>query len=407
MTATAAPRALLHLAAALAVLLLAAPAAARADAAQVTVVSPGGTAQTIALDALAGQEDVSAAYTLRGPEGEARPAISGFSLGKLIDVAGADPFTFSYLEVQRPAGGAVLLSRGQALQAQGFADGPPVVYAAASGTGFLRPATGAGDLNAADSFEAPQGITIVLRKGTPLKVSVKASTQRTEAGKAVTFSATAEGAGAGEELTFSWYFDDGVSAEGSRVQHTFKRRGSYDVVVGVTTPSDRTGATAVVTVQVGEPIGGPDRKGGGRNRSAGAPDHGAADGPASGSGRGVPSGGSGAAGPLPSTGPAAAPRPAPAPRPASPRPSAPRREPRPVPTEIGAPVSGELIGAPVDATQPLETGRRAAARTGKLDNEGGGGLSGTALGVLATLGLIGLGAGLEARGVALLRRRGA
>ena len=407
MTATAAPRALLRLAAALAALLLAAPAAARADAAQVTVVSPGGTAQTIALDALAGQEDVSAAYTLRGPEGEARQAVSGFSLRKLIDVAGADPFTFSYLEVQRPAGGAVVLSRGQALQAQGFDDGPPVIYAAASGTAFLRPVTGAGDHNAPDSFEAPQGITVVLRKRTPLKVRAKASKRRTEAGEAVSFTATAEGAGAGEELIFSWYFDDGGSAEGPRVQHTFKRRGSYDVVVGVTTPSDRTGATAVVTVQVGEPIGGPDRKGGGRNRSAGAPDHGAADGPATGTGRGVPSGGSGAAGPLPSTGPAAAPRPAPAPRPASPRPSAPRREPRPVPTEIGAPVSGELIGAPVDATQPLETGRRAAARTGKLDNEGGGGLSGTALGVLATLGLIGLGAGLEARGVALLRRRGA
>lgn len=396
MTATNAPRALLCLALALVAALLAAPAAARADAAQVTVVSPGGGSQTIALDALAGQEDVAATYALRAPSGESSRAVNGFSLGKLIEVAGADPFTFSYLEVQRPAGGAVLLSRAQALQAQGFDDGPPVVYAAAAGTGFLRPSTGAGDLNAADSFEAPQGITIVLRKGTPLKVTVKASKQRTEAGEAVTFTATAEGAGAGEELIFSWYFDDGNSAEGARVRHAFKRRGSYDVVVGVTTAGDRTGATAVVTIQVGEPLGGPNRKGGGRNRSAGAPDHGAADGPATGSGSGVPSGAS--------PGPATATAPAPVPSP--PQPTAPRREPPPTPTEIGETVSGELIGAPVDPSQPQRESRQAAARTGRLDNEGGGGIPGTALGVLATLGLLGLGAGIEARGIAVLRRRG-
>jgi len=401
MTATA-PRALPRLTFLLAVLFLLAPAAARADAAQVTVVSPGGASQTIALDALAGQEDVSATYTVRGPAGETRQSVNGFSLAKLIDVAGADPFTFSYLEVQRPAGGAVVLSRGQAVQGQGFADGPPVVYAVASGTAFLRPSAGEGDDNAADSFEAPQGITIVLRKGRPLKVTVKASTHKTEVGETVSFTATAEGAGAGEELTFSWYFDDGQSAEGPRVRHAFKRRGSFDVVVGVTTPTDRTGATAVVTIQVGEPIDGPNRKGGGRNRAAGAPDHGAADGPAKGSGRGLGSGSAGAA----EAGATADAVPTPVPAPA-PKPAAPRREPPPTPTEIGEPVSGELIGSPVDPSRPAEQSRQAAARTGKLDENGGGGLSGTALGVLATLGLIGLGAGMEARGVAVFRRRGA
>ena len=60
--------------------------------------------------------------------------------------------------MQRPAGGAVLLSRDQALDPGAFATGPPVVYATGTGTGFLRPSAGTGDLNAGDSFDAPQGI---------------------------------------------------------------------------------------------------------------------------------------------------------------------------------------------------------------------------------------------------------
>src|SRR5262249_48915067 len=60
--------------------------------------------------------------------------------------------------------------------------------------------------------------------------------------------------------------------------HSFAERGSYDVVVGVTTPGDRAGASAVVTIQVGAPLSGPDRKGGGRRHETTAPDHGAAAG---------------------------------------------------------------------------------------------------------------------------------
>ena len=248
---------------------LTAPAieAARADAAQATVVSPGGAQQTLSLDALAGSEDVvDRGYVLRAGEGESSQVVSGFSLAALIEAAGADPFGFSYLEVLRPAGGAVLLSRHQALDPGAFAEGPPVVYASAAGTSFLRPSGGAEDLNASDSFEAPQGVTIAMRKGSPLQVSAEASTSRTRPGEKVRFCAAVEGAGAGEELTYSWYFDDGGSAAGASASQAFARRGSYDVVVGVTTPGDSTGASAVVTVQVGPPLEGPDRKGGGTRR---------------------------------------------------------------------------------------------------------------------------------------------
>ncbi|HVY79070.1 MAG TPA: PKD domain-containing protein, partial [Solirubrobacterales bacterium] len=252
---------------------------ARADDAQVTVISPGGGQQTLSLAALAGREDVvGRPYSLQDAGGESSVTLTGFSLAAIFAAAEIDPYAFSYVEVQRPAGGSVLLSRHQALDADAFGDGPPVLYATAGGTGFLRPSAAAGDLNANDSFTAPKGVTVSLRRGSPLRVRARASTLRTRPGRKVSFSAIVARAGAGEQLEYSWYFDDGHSASGPEASHSFGRRGSYDVVVGVTTPGDRAGASAVVTIQVGAPLSGPDRKGGGRRHEATAPDHGAAAG---------------------------------------------------------------------------------------------------------------------------------
>ncbi len=359
--------------------------AAKADVAQVTVVSPGGAQQTLSLDALAGQEDVrGATYALRSASGESAQAITGFSLAKLLDASGADPYSFSYLEVQRPAGGAVLLSRHQALDPSAFADGPAVVYATASATGFLRPSGGSEDFNADDSFEAPQGVTLVLRKDSPLRVVAKASPLKTKPGQQVSFEAIVERAGAGEQLTYSWSFDDGHSASGASVEHSFGKRGSYDVVVGVTTPGNPAGASAVVTVQVGPPLAGPDRKGGGRNRDVEAPDHGAATGTPGAATPGLPAA-------SPESGVGVAPTDAQRGR----RPRVRRSNADTAPA--GEPVVGELVSA----TAPVYKEKSVGARTGQLD-EGDGegpGLSGAALGILVTVGLLGAGAMIEARGL--------
>jgi hypothetical protein len=362
---------------------------ALADAAQVTVVTPSGSEQTLALEALAGSEDVvERGYLLRSASGESGTTVTGFSLATILAAAEADPFGFSYLEVQRPAGGSsVLLSRHQALDPGAFPEGPPVVYATAAGTGFLRPSAGSEDVNANDSFEAPQGIALVLRKGSPLLVEVKASTERTRPGKAVSFSAVVGRAGSGEQLSYSWYFDDGHSASGASAQHSFAKRGSYDVVVGVTTPGDRAGASAVVTIQVGAPLSGPNRKGGGHNRDAEAPDHGVATGTRGavppGPGAGLPGSGVGAA--PPDTRPTAA---------LSVRRSNTDTALRDA--AAGEPVAGQLVSSttPIDPEDPV------AARRGQLENDGGGSsLPSAALGVLTTLGLLAAGALVEARGL--------
>lgn len=362
-------------------------AGAQADAAQVTVVSPGGASQTLALDALAGSEDVvGKSYALRAGEGVSSQTVTGFSIAKILEAAGADPYSFSYLEVQRPAGGTVQLGRDQALDTSAFADGPPLVYATPDGTGFLRPSAGEEDLNATDSFVAPQGISVILRKGAALQVKARASKPWTRPGQPVRFSAVVERAGAGEELTYSWHFDDGHSAEGAEVSHSFAKRGSYDVVVGVTSSADDPGTSAVVTVQVGAPPAGPNRKGGGHNQKADAPDHGAANGPWTGAGTGGDVGGS--AGDVVTTPSAAA---------TESRLPKHREDPPAVPP--GTQVAGELLSASTEPP-PQTPEQQAAARRGRLDGDGGGGgIPTAAWSLLATLGLLGAGALIEARRV--------
>lgn len=366
--------------------------AATADDAQVTVVTPGGEQQTLSLDALAGSEDVvENTYAIRAATGESAQIVTGFSLEAILNAVGADPFGFSYLEAQRPAGGSVLLSRHQALDPGAFPDGPPVVSATATGTGFLRPSSGPEDLNSTDLFEAPQGIALVLRKGSSLQVRAEASTVRTSPGKTVSFTAIVGRAGSGEQLSYSWYFDDGHSAAGANAGHSFAKPGSYDVVVGVTTQGDKAGASDVVTVQVGAPLAGPDRKGGGRNPKANAPDHGAATGtsgpvpPATGGGSQPP------AAPLPSNHAKAADE-------------GPERSQQSPEALSGRQVSGLLLSsaeAPVPKPQ-------AAARSGELSGgNGDGGLPDAAWGLLAMVGLLGAGALLEVRGLGSLIHRGA
>jgi hypothetical protein len=217
---------------------------ARADAPQVTIVTPGGAQHTLSLEALAGSEDVvEKVYPLRAEAGETSATVTGFTIAALLKAADVDPYGFSYLEVQRPGGGSVLLSSAQAL-----GELAPVVYSTGTGTGFLRPAAGAEDFNGADSFQSPAGLTIVMRKGASLQARVEATPRKVKVGEKVDFRAVVERSGSGEALAYSWYFDDGGSAEGETATHSFAKPGSYSVVVeGRTRPrSGRRAARAVL-----------------------------------------------------------------------------------------------------------------------------------------------------------------
>lgn len=373
--------------------------AALADSPQVTVITPGGVQHTLSLEALAGSEDVVGRnYILRSGEGESSEAVTGFSIAALLDAAGVDPYGFSYVEVQRPGGGAVQLSRTQAIEPRAFADGPPVVYGAGTATGFLRPDVGPEDDNAADSFRSPAGLTIVMRKGPSLQVRIEATPRHADAGKKVSFRAVVERSGSGEALDYSWYFDDGNSGAGQTATHAFAKPGSYAVVVGVTAAGEDTGTSAVVRIQVGKAAGGgPDRQGGGHNRATDAPDHGAA------AGRAGPAVPSATTSPVLTPAPEAVP-PATVPTPETKQEKAKsEKKPRPkkklTPRPTGKLVTGELLATSVAAPPPATAAKRAAARTGTPsadDGAGGSGAAGVAWGLGAVLALLGVGALAEA-----------
>ncbi|MFT3864935.1 MAG: PKD domain-containing protein [Solirubrobacterales bacterium] len=373
---------------------------ALADAPQVTIVTPGGTQHTLALEALAGSEDVvDQTYALRSEAGESTTTVTGFSIAALLEAAGVDPYGFSYLEVERPSGGSVQLSSAQALDSSPA----PVVYGTAAGTGFIRPSGGAGDDNAGDSFEAPQGLTITLRKGSSLQVRIEASPRSTKVGKKVHFRAVVERAGSGEQLTYSWYFDDGNSGSGATAVHSFGEPGSYAVVVGVKAAGESTGTSAVVRIQVGKAAGGgPDRQGGGTNKSANAPDSGVADG-SSGSAEAstTPSEGSASAGTA-TAGAGAAAKQARKSKAKTRSAKASQKEKQATeaaPEASGEEVSGELLEGEAEAEPEVTRGKQVAARTGTPradDGDGGGGVPGAAIGLGAVVALLGAGALAEA-----------
>ncbi len=386
-------------------------ASGSADAA-VTVTPAKGSAVSLDLAQMPVAPDVvDASYTLRSGDSSRTVKVTGYSLTAVFEAADVDPILVGYVEVPRPAGGSVLLSRRQAFTPGAFPEGSPVLYSDSEGTHFLRPSGSDSDPNEADLVTVGVGAELPLfaRSGTLLQVAVKASTRKTKTGKPVAFAASLERAGAGEDVAYSWTFGDGTSIRnvGPTISHTFKSRGTYDVLVGVTSAGDRVGASGRVTVQVGEPVKqGPDRKGGGSNRNTKAPDSGPADGaqgPASNGGSGGPTSG------LPSYSPPAAATP----QPYVPPQSAPEPQSKP-PQPTGDQIEGELLAdssiadqvlKPQPVTETDSAKQPVAARTGTADPDGGGGggVPGVVMGFGATFLMLAGGGLLESRGIGRLR----
>ncbi len=376
-------------------LALAGPATAGAAGPAVQVRPISGPAETVELSQL-GNPDVRADYVLRDSGGgQSTESVDGYSLESVLRAAGANVFSFSYLEVSRPGGGAVALTNYQVRNANAFPDGPPVIFDDGGSAGFLRPSAGGSDANAGDRFSTGT-LKVRLRSGALLDVSASASKTKIKAGDTITFSAKLMRSAAGQEVSFSWSFDDGARGSGARVTHRFRKAGSYHVVVSVTAPGDSTGNSDVVAVQVGKlKKDKKDRPGGGNNKDDKAPDSGPSDGPGGddygdggGSGDGAGTGqsrGSDRGGPDGAG------------QPERTRKRDRRSEAAPDDTE---PVRGELLD--VDEARPQDVAEeqqsaeeRSAARTGTPQEADGFGVPGAAIGVLGVLGLLGTGALVE------------
>jgi PKD domain len=273
--------------------LLALPAAALATD-QVVVQPERANARTVSLTALGDPDVQGRDYTVDDGTGGRRVPITGHSLDRVLDAANVDPYRFGDVEVTG-GGLSVIISRDEVTRPDAFPDGPPVFWMEQDGTSrFLRPGSDAGS-SLQIGGDGP--ITVSLSRPSRLEVTATASKRRIKVGEPVSFTATVDGAREGEQVTVRWYFDDGGGrVAGTDVTHRFRRRNTYDVLVSATTSGDDPGDDAMVTVQVGRARAGPDRKGGGTNTDANAPDSGSGTVTGGAGGNGSAGGGSSAAG---------------------------------------------------------------------------------------------------------------
>lgn len=254
--------------------------ASAAHAASVTIVDRGGSQKTFDLSDYSGSLQ-SATYTLVNSAG-AKNAVSvkGITVGDFLALTGADT-VYAGVSIARPGGGSVALTQEQVVT-----NGAQAMITLEGGeAGFVRPQYSGADNNAADHFSAPTlTITQVGGSAFDLSASATASKRKIKAGQSVTFTGSAKGAGAGQAFNYSWNFNDGRTAKGEQVKHTFARRGTYKVLLTATAEGGTRKVNAVVAIQVGEPAkSGKNRSGGGTNNASGAPASGVADG-ASGAG---------------------------------------------------------------------------------------------------------------------------
>ncbi len=236
----------------------AAPAAAAGGPA-VVIAGPGAVQVELTgeeLGRLAGAEAGPYTYFVRAHPGEAGEAFSrsGVPLAKLIETTGTPLGSVGYVTLPRADGSSAYLPATDFTAVPPEGQGPALVSADSECVRFLRPLSGPDDANAGDNIAACGApLAIGVREGRILSVRASASATAPDAGTAVRFAATAEGAEEGEQLTYEWSFGDGTAATGARVSHAFAGAGSYRVTVVATGSGESGGEAVPLTIVVGKP----------------------------------------------------------------------------------------------------------------------------------------------------------
>lgn len=345
-----------------------------AAAAQITVFDGSGNQKSAEFSSLTGEQE--AGFTLVSANGaKSNVTVKGIPISQLFEQLG-DPY-FSGVSIPRPDGTAIEISRDQ-INSVGT---EPMIFESGGGLGFVRPQYGKNDANAADYFTGAGALTLRQLRGSKFDViaSIEASKVKIKAGQSVSFEGSATGGGAGQTFTYSWRFDDGGTANGQKVKHTFKKRGSFNVMLTAKTVSGERKGTKIVTIDVDSVKSKKNRSGGGNNDSAAAPASGVSDGN---SGDGLTAG----------AGEQSAPEKKPQRKQKSEQASAQLPE-----------VTGELLSAEAEPLQPQSS---LAARSGTITPpKQGAKIDGTTVAILGTLLLLGFGFASEFGQPGNFRRR--
>jgi hypothetical protein len=240
-----------------ALLLLAGDAPASSSAAtRVIVHTPSGD-RTFSDDDFSDPDVVSEDYILRAPATpDTTQTVNGTSVAKLLQEGGIAPSS-GFLRLTRADGSWSTLTADDLKDPPPFQDGrKPVVFIDSVRVRYLRPVRDGSDDNAADNIATQdnQPLEIWLQSGNILSVKASASTDSTSTGTPVTYNVDPIGGGKdGEQYTVTWKFDDGGTATGQSVTHTFANTGSFGAVAVAQGDQGSGGASNSVVVRVGNP----------------------------------------------------------------------------------------------------------------------------------------------------------
>jgi PKD domain len=229
-----------------AVLLLALPAGGLAAVNSGVVIHLAGRTVPVSPDRLPPRDVPTQDYTVRGEKGSHKAPHAGTSLSMLFASVGAKLDDYKFVQVRRPDDSYAYVTA---------ADGAIVWVGEHNAIHFLRPIRDKKDKNAADVFTIPEGKPLVMsaRTGNLLVVTLSASTTQANTGQELTFSAAVKGQKQNENLTYTWRFGDGQTADGPSAKHTYDSTGRYNVFVSVTGNGDSAGSSDAVQIKVGNP----------------------------------------------------------------------------------------------------------------------------------------------------------
>jgi hypothetical protein len=212
------------------------------------------------------------------------PVSNAISVSELLTLAGLDASTVNHTEILRLGGTWSMLDNADLVAPSAQFQGglTPIFWINGSETQYLRPLRGPSDTNGDDQIVASAGspLDLYVYSGPLLTVAGNATPSRAAVKQPVTFTARVSNpAPADGALVYKWNFQDGTTATGASVTHTYAVAGSwYPVVTVQGEGNDSGGASQPIRVTVGPvPKGGSSRTPGGthdnKHAHAGGPTH--------------------------------------------------------------------------------------------------------------------------------------
>jgi hypothetical protein len=188
------------------------------------------------------------------------PVSNAISINRLLTIAQVNPATVSFTYIVRPSNGtwSTLSTADLTAQPTTFESGlKPIVWINGGETDYLRPLRGPTDTNADDLISDQSGtpVDLYVSSGPLLEVTASATPTKVHIKQPVSFAARVAGLTPHDgNLIYKWTFQDGLTATGSTVTHSFGFTGTFAVIVTVQGSGDDSGgASEPIPVNVGNP----------------------------------------------------------------------------------------------------------------------------------------------------------